>query len=82
MSKYIYLFIAILIVSCRADEITFIDPVFHTDTFTITVTDSFIDSIPFAVHDTTVVFCWEIDHNNDGHTAWYECPNGYIGPRF
>ena len=76
MSKYIYLAIAILIVSCKPDEITFVDPVFHTDTFIVTVTDTFIE----FVHDTTRIYCWQ-DHTERHHPIQFVCDDGYMGPR-
>ena len=83
MSKYIYLFIAILIVSCKPDEITFVDPVFHTDSFTIIVTDTFIeyDTTTIFVTDTLNNYCWQINNpDHHDHTPWFECDNGYRGP--
>ncbi len=78
----------VAVVSCseQPTEITINQPVDTllvppvTDTVFVPVVH--VDTVPVFVVDTLFVWCWENDHNNDGHTATYTCTNGYQGPLF
>ena len=89
-AMYGLVLIALTVTACQSDPTSIIVkdhgvdtvPVLHTDTIVDTLIDTLYLTPSPVPPDTTYVWCWEIDHNRDGHSAHYQCDNGYRGPLF
>ncbi len=74
--------ILLFALSCT-DPTTTISTTHERDTVLVidTVETLRVDTLTLFSVDSIFIYCYEIDHNRDGHTAEYACDNGTVGPR-
>lgn len=74
----------LLTVSACQDPTTSVSVTHQRDTVLVidTVQTIHVDTVLVFQVDSIYIWCWEFDHNRDGHSAAYHCTNGYSGPLF
>lgn len=74
--------IVVVVGSC-IDPTTSVSVTRQRDTLLVidTVQTIHVDTVLVFHTDSIFIYCYEIDHNRDGHSAVYACDDGTVGPR-